>query len=65
MKQKYKQFKTKRSSRIISYNLKTKIKALILVYKIYGTPVKVVSQKTFYEIFKEPKLSKYIIIFIR
>ena len=48
----------KKSSRHNPPNIKNKIKALILVYKLYGTPIKVVNQETYFEIFKENNLSK-------
>ena len=51
----------KKNSRFSIPNIENKIKALIFVYKNFGTPIKVVSQETFYEIFKEPKISKSII----
>lgn len=48
----------KKSSRSNPDNIRNKIKALISVYKLYGTPIKIVSEEIFTEIFNDPKLSK-------
>ena len=50
----------KKSSRYIIPNIKNKLKALVLVYKLFGIPIKVVSQETLSEIFKEPNISMLI-----
>ena len=55
----------KKSSRFTIPNIQNKLKALIIVFKRFGTPIRVVSQEKFCEIFKEPNIRKfknYIII---